>query len=195
MTCTGIAASWCPVHGDCTCPVNDRNERTLTDPDCPLHAPTSPHAEPVLARPAVDKAYDVMRKCQATNWGRAEALAAAGLLVTEPVPSSGVLDLDARPAPEWPGGTPRFTVLNTRVPRSVDRYVRTRCEAERTTPSMFIRRLIEAEMAGGLPADCREWLAVQAAQCGLRGDVDATLVTVLRHLAKRWPNGGRLNDG
>jgi hypothetical protein len=21
--CTGIAAVWCPVHGDCTCPTND----------------------------------------------------------------------------------------------------------------------------------------------------------------------------
>lgn len=26
MTCTGIAASWCPVHGDCTCPRDEYGE-------------------------------------------------------------------------------------------------------------------------------------------------------------------------
>jgi hypothetical protein len=48
--CTGLAASWCPVHGDCCCPCGDqlpsgvRGE--LNDPRCPLHAPTSTHPEP-----------------------------------------------------------------------------------------------------------------------------------------------------
>lgn len=37
--CTGVAAGWCPVHGDCTCAV-DREDST-----CPLHAATSTHAE------------------------------------------------------------------------------------------------------------------------------------------------------
>lgn len=45
--CTGIAASWCPVHGDCTCP--DINDETLDDvtedSHCPLHAASSNHAE------------------------------------------------------------------------------------------------------------------------------------------------------
>ena len=39
--CTGLAAGWCPVHGNCDC----RNELFLHDPECPLHSPTSTHAE------------------------------------------------------------------------------------------------------------------------------------------------------
>lgn len=39
--CTGLAASWCPRCGDCSCP--DR-EQTLDDRGCPLHAPGSDHA-------------------------------------------------------------------------------------------------------------------------------------------------------
>lgn len=41
--CTGIAASWCPIHGNCSCPAP---EKALDDPDCPLHASDSLHAEP-----------------------------------------------------------------------------------------------------------------------------------------------------
>lgn len=38
--CTGLAASWCPVHGDCACPEPD----TSLDADaCPLHSPRSAH--------------------------------------------------------------------------------------------------------------------------------------------------------
>lgn len=40
--CSGIAAVWCPVHGDCTC--KDR-ENSLDDGTCPLHAWDSTHAE------------------------------------------------------------------------------------------------------------------------------------------------------
>jgi hypothetical protein len=40
--CTGVAAMWCPNHGDCTCP-EPEDERS--DPDCPLHAVSSTHAE------------------------------------------------------------------------------------------------------------------------------------------------------
>jgi hypothetical protein len=44
--CAGVSATWCPVHGDCRCPERDDGMgRTLTDPGCPLHAPTSSHAE------------------------------------------------------------------------------------------------------------------------------------------------------
>ena len=66
--CTGITATWCPNHGDCTCPwqhpryagirnragfsiavvrldMPDEPVRTLTDPGCLLHAPTSEHGE------------------------------------------------------------------------------------------------------------------------------------------------------
>lgn len=58
MTCTGLTATWCPLHGDCTCPElypsgpdgqGDRSQepegRTLSDPTCPLHGLTSDHAE------------------------------------------------------------------------------------------------------------------------------------------------------
>lgn len=38
--CTGIAASWCPNCGDCSC--LDREE-SMSDPGCPLHAPSSRH--------------------------------------------------------------------------------------------------------------------------------------------------------
>jgi hypothetical protein len=44
-TCTGLTASWCPIHGDCTCP--DCSE-ALDDTDCRLHRATSTH--PGVAR-------------------------------------------------------------------------------------------------------------------------------------------------
>jgi hypothetical protein len=42
LRCTGLAASWCPVHGNCTCPVKESH---LNDPGCPLHSSESTHAE------------------------------------------------------------------------------------------------------------------------------------------------------
>lgn len=48
IACSGVAAAWCPVHGDCVCPSDDAGNRLdLTDPDCPLHAPASHHAASV----------------------------------------------------------------------------------------------------------------------------------------------------
>jgi hypothetical protein len=43
--CSGVTASWCPVHGECAC--DDRDDaaaRTFEDPACPLHAHLSTHA-------------------------------------------------------------------------------------------------------------------------------------------------------
>ena len=40
--CTGVAADWCPVCGDCTCP--DR-ERHIPEQSCHLHGTTSTHDE------------------------------------------------------------------------------------------------------------------------------------------------------
>lgn len=40
--CTGIAASWCPVHDDCACPAP---EDAKDDHSCPLHSPTSTHTD------------------------------------------------------------------------------------------------------------------------------------------------------
>lgn len=44
QVCTGLTASWCPVHGDCSCP----DRETVGDLDsesCPLHSSASTHAE------------------------------------------------------------------------------------------------------------------------------------------------------
>lgn len=49
-SCTGLAARWCPVHGDCRClqsGLRPDDGYTWADdldgPSCPLHAPDSPH--------------------------------------------------------------------------------------------------------------------------------------------------------
>lgn len=44
--CTGVSAAWCPLHGDCSCP---EPENALDDWSCPLHSPSSTHAEASLA--------------------------------------------------------------------------------------------------------------------------------------------------
>jgi hypothetical protein len=57
MQCTGISASWCPVHGDCTCPTNEHGETITMDgeelgkdnPDCPLHGIRTDHGEQIIA--------------------------------------------------------------------------------------------------------------------------------------------------
>lgn len=46
--CTGAAASWCPIHGACTCPYDTQVGYRREDPDgiderCPLHGETSHH--------------------------------------------------------------------------------------------------------------------------------------------------------
>lgn len=42
--CSGVTATWCPVHGDCPCELSGpAGTRSLNDPGCPLHAPDSPH--------------------------------------------------------------------------------------------------------------------------------------------------------
>lgn len=49
--CTGAGASWCPIHGTCTCPYDvqvgyRRDEEGGIDPRCPLHGDASEHATP-----------------------------------------------------------------------------------------------------------------------------------------------------
>lgn len=48
MQCTGVAARWCPIHGDCT----DKGDEAelpysahCSEYDCPLHGERSTHAE------------------------------------------------------------------------------------------------------------------------------------------------------
>lgn len=43
--CSGISATWCDIHGDCTCEDLGNGERTLDDNGCPLHDGRSEHGE------------------------------------------------------------------------------------------------------------------------------------------------------
>lgn len=45
--CTGLTATWCPVHGDCTCTRHEDSVEVDFDEmgTCPLHAHGSDHAE------------------------------------------------------------------------------------------------------------------------------------------------------
>jgi hypothetical protein len=43
--CTGVSASWCPVHGDCRCPRLDTGEREEESTTCPLHGEKSTHGD------------------------------------------------------------------------------------------------------------------------------------------------------
>ncbi len=60
IECTGISASWCPIHGDCACPRNSSGETISDDGEdfaknserCPLHAPWSDHGERVIVKTA-----------------------------------------------------------------------------------------------------------------------------------------------
>jgi hypothetical protein len=57
--CTGIAATWCPLHGDCSCPREEdgspvmfhgpfgHGSQVVHDDDCPLHGTGSLHATTV----------------------------------------------------------------------------------------------------------------------------------------------------
>lgn len=42
--CTGIAASWCPIHGTCSCP-RDASGEIKASESCTLHASSSQHGE------------------------------------------------------------------------------------------------------------------------------------------------------
>ena len=42
IRCTGIAAVWCPIHGDCSCPCR---EDEMDDEECPLHSRESSHPD------------------------------------------------------------------------------------------------------------------------------------------------------
>jgi hypothetical protein len=44
-TCTGLTATWCPVHGQCICRQGDDRNAALDRWDCPLHGLTSDHGE------------------------------------------------------------------------------------------------------------------------------------------------------
>jgi hypothetical protein len=66
-------------------------------------------------------------------------------------------------------------------------------DRDHTQPSTVVRRLIEQARDERWPADVTHWLTAQAACIGQPGDPDAALIAVVRHLARRWPHGARLN--
>lgn len=43
--CTGIAAQWCPIHGECLCPQENMGIDYEYNDDCPLHGSLSTHGE------------------------------------------------------------------------------------------------------------------------------------------------------
>ncbi|NIT77287.1 MAG: hypothetical protein GWN58_22810 [Anaerolineae bacterium] len=43
--CTGIAAQWCPIHGECICPQDNMVIDYEYNDDCPLHGTLSTHGE------------------------------------------------------------------------------------------------------------------------------------------------------
>lgn len=106
---------------------------------------------------------------------------------------SDCLDLDAVLPPGPPGPQTRQLFVGARVSLPVAAWIREQSRLHRVPQAQFIRRCIEHEYrGGGYPADVRDWLAAQAAQCGRPGDIDGALYEVIRHLAAKWPNGGRL---
>lgn len=104
-----------------------------------------------------------------------------------------VLDLDAV-APPAPPSHSTTTTITVRLARPLALWVEQQAERAQITHTAWLRELIERtrRRSADMPADVRDWLLVQAGQCGTPGDVDATVVALVRHLAARWPNGGRL---
>lgn len=74
--CTGIAASWCPICGDCCC---DR-EKGLNDPACPLHHPCDNGA----VRPRTCKLVSVHRLLKALGFWRPRHLESLRVASNQP---------------------------------------------------------------------------------------------------------------
>lgn len=104
---------------------------------------------------------------------------------------SDLLDLDAAAPPRAPKSA-RWPVIGVRMDASLAAFVREQAHVEHCTVNGYLVRLVRRARDGQLPADVRDWLVIQAAQCGHPGDPDAALVAVIRHLADRWPEGARL---
>lgn len=104
---------------------------------------------------------------------------------------TAVLDLDAVRPPPLPKNI-RWPVVSVRMDATLLAFCREQAYVESTSVNAWIVRAIRKARDAQLPADVRDWLTVQAAQCGTPGDLDAALITVIRHLADRWPEGARL---
>jgi hypothetical protein len=66
VTCTGIAARWCPLCGACTC-VPD-SDTDFEEPTCPVHGGASPHPHAANRPPDIrDLLTDGLRQALATE--------------------------------------------------------------------------------------------------------------------------------
>lgn len=74
--CSGLTATWCPLHGTCQCTKDASGERSLVDERCPLHSSTSDHALDVIE--AQEGAAAVMAR--AREAGRREGIEEAARL-------------------------------------------------------------------------------------------------------------------
>lgn len=69
--CTGLAARWCEIHGDCTCP----EDAALNSHGCPLHGANTKHGDPELTgdaaamTSAVERWTKLDRACAAIEAG------------------------------------------------------------------------------------------------------------------------------
>lgn len=65
VTCTGIAAAWCPIHGTCTCRARLRAAGAPFDEwrreGCPLHGDTTEHPDATWEPPS---ALEVLHAAQ-----------------------------------------------------------------------------------------------------------------------------------
>lgn len=102
-----------------------------------------------------------------------------------------VLNVDATQPPRPPKSM-RWPVVGVRMDASLAKFVREQAVVENCTINAWMVRLVKRAREGQLPADVRDWLTVQAAQCGHPGDPDRALIEVIRHLADLWPLGARL---
>lgn len=102
-----------------------------------------------------------------------------------------VLDLDADPPPPLPAHQ-RTGVVSVRMTAQLRRFLFDQAEREGCSVNAWIVHELEKARDAALPIDVVDWLTMQAAQCGCPGDIDQALIQTVRHLAKRWPQGGRL---
>lgn len=100
------------------------------------------------------------------------------------------LDLTGTHPPRPPRGIVK-PVVATRVPPAHEYALRRRADELGVTVSDLLRDLIEAELL--VPPDVRGWLLMQQRQCSALTEAE-TITLVVRHLARRWPNGCRLAD-
>lgn len=107
-----------------------------------------------------------------------------------------VIDLLASPPPGMPRYMRSTTILNAKVPTPLGVRAREHCRRLDTSINAWLRTLIERELdhTTPLPPDVNDWLEKQAAQCGVPGQPQQALILVVRHLAARWPDGGRLHN-